>query len=615
MRITTWLVLLATAIGGFLACDRGSTPTPTEVPNQWQAARTTPGHTAHLGKAFEGRTIACNDCHEEKEGFKSPGVTPCAKCHAENAKTHHQGSKEKPTTCLTCHAFSAADGGKAPSCTDCHSGEHANPAHKTAGASCTSCHAPHREPRTVLANCTECHSGVGVKHGSFTVTATSDAGADAITEAKPPREAGIPAGDADIADIGAIAATHGGVCSSCHAPHTVAAEAKNACATCHVAEPTAKGTVNAWLATQAPHIKPSPPKVASHESCTTCHQPHAATKGEVLACAGCHANKTGVAAVKGHGTCTGCHLPHAPNNAPLACESCHKGHDALAASKVAAHDKCTSCHSVHTPTATAAAKCESCHSKVHPTHPSAPAKNETQSACIGCHAPHPAKSTVIASTCTSCHNNAAADNKLHAGAVCSSCHKQHDFKLVSTPALCSGCHATQAAKVQVPGHTFCTSCHGAVHTPQKDVACGKCHGKEAATAPKGHDKCRACHESHSGGLFSGGKPISAAAICGTCHADKQKTHHGNVPGGCGSCHRAHGPAGPASPPACTSCHAKSKPPSLHATPAHAANCTTCHSGHTPVHADRATCTSTCHLDRQNHQPAAKVCTGCHIFGK
>ncbi len=616
MRLTSWLVLLAIALGAFIACDRGSAPTPTEVPNQWQAARTTPGHVAHIGKNHDGKAIACGDCHEEKEAFKSPGVQPCGKCHAENEKTHHEGSKEKPTTCLTCHTFSAADGGKAPVCTDCHTNDKLTATHKShvLKAACTSCHAPHREPRTVQADCTACHTGIGAKHGAFDVPAASDAG-DAIAEAAPPRDGGIPTGDAAIADIGAIAATHTGVCTACHAPHSAAADAKNACATCHVT-PSARGTLNAWLATKAPHVTPAPPKVASHEACTTCHQPHDARKADVLACDGCHAKKTGVRAVKAHDKCTGCHTPHAPNNAALACESCHKSHEALGANKIPAHDKCTSCHDVHAPEKTAASACNGCHSKVHPKHPSAPAAKNTQSACIGCHAPHPAATTTTVATCTSCHSKVApTDHKLHAGVACTNCHKKHDFKLANTPALCGGCHAAPAAKVLKPGHATCTSCHGAVHTPQKDVACSKCHDKESASAPKGHAKCGACHDSHSGSLLASGKPTTAATICSTCHGDKTKTAHGSIAGGCGSCHRPHGPSGPASPPACTTCHATNKLPGLHASPTHAGNCTKCHGGHTPTRADRTTCTSTCHQNMKAHQPEAKSCMGCHIFGK
>jgi hypothetical protein len=35
--------------------------------------------------------------------------------------------------------------------------------------------------------------------------------------------------------------------------------------------------------------------------------------------------------------------------------------------------------------------------------------------------------------------------------------------------------------------------------------------------------------------------------------------------------------------------------------------------HFPPRADRATCTGSCHADRRNHQPDAKICTGCHVF--
>lgn len=69
------------------------------------------------------------------------------------------------------------------------------------------------------------------------------------------------------------------------------------------------------------------------------------------------------------------------------------------------------------------------------------------------------------------------------------------------------------------------------------------------------------------------------------------------------------------PPACTTCHAKPTLDGLHSVAAHGASCASCHSSHAPVRSDRATCTSTCHQDRKNHQPEAKVCKGCHMFRK
>jgi hypothetical protein len=72
----------------------------------------------------------------------------------------------------------------------------------------------------------------------------------------------------------------------------------------------------------------------------------------------------------------------------------------------------------------------------------------------------------------------------------------------------------------------------------------------------------------------------------------------------------------AAPPGCATCHARPTLPALHAAPGHA-QCSACHvSSHEPPREDRATCTAgSCHADRTSHQPAAQVCTGCHVFRK
>jgi hypothetical protein len=132
--------------------------------------------------------------------------------------------------------------------------------------------------------------------------------------------------------------------------------------------------------------------------------------------------------------------------------------------------------------------------------------------------------------------------------------------------------------------------------------CASCHKAEAASAPAGHAPCEGCHATHD--------PTAKPVSCATCHTDKPKTEHGRVVADCTTCHRAHGPNGAPSPPACASCHAQ--PPGLHAVAQHAA-CSACHSAHeTRPSSDRATCLA-CHRDRNNHEPAAKTCAGCHPF--
>ncbi|MGZ5969936.1 MAG: hypothetical protein ACXWP4_19825, partial [Polyangiales bacterium] len=113
-----WVLFLAIVFGAFAACTHESNENPTQVPATYEEVRTAPGHVAHLGKTFEGKTIACNDCHAlDDGGLRSPGVAPCAKCHKKADATHHVGNATTQTTCLTCHVFGK---GTVQTCASCH---------------------------------------------------------------------------------------------------------------------------------------------------------------------------------------------------------------------------------------------------------------------------------------------------------------------------------------------------------------------------------------------------------------------------------------------------------------------------------------------------------------
>jgi hypothetical protein len=159
------------------------------------------------------------------------------------------------------------------------------------------------------------------------------------------------------------------------------------------------------------------------------------------------------------------------------------------------------------------------------------------------------------------------------------------------------------------GHGDCSACHGQslAHAPAPPAPCGTCHAKEQASAPAAHAKCERCHEPHGG-------TVKPEAACASCHADRTGGPHGGIAGGCRTCHRPHGPGGVPQPPTCTQCHAPSSLPALHASRGHT-DCATCHtSSHAPPRAERTTCTAGgCHADRRDHQPAAQVCSGCHVF--
>jgi hypothetical protein len=329
----------------------------------------------------------------------------------------------------------------------------------------------------------------------------------------------------------------------------------------------------------------------------------------------------------GHAACTSCHAPHAPAEARASCASatCHGTKAALASTRVPAHDKCESCHDPHRPTESPALACARCHADVQPKHPGFKSKTASASACVGCHAPHPPPgATAKAAACSSCHttaHGAHGDGSLHAGGVtCTKCHAPHELGAAMLShgakpakpdalALCARCHAERATLVAArPGHKDCTGCHGAAHAPTKKPACTPCHAQEAATAPRGHAACTKCHDAHSGDL-------GTRAVCTSCHKEKTTALHGSLPGSCASCHAPHGPKGVVTPPPCASCHTPAKLEGLHGIGAHNANCASCHTSHSPPRSDRATCTTSCHADRRNHQPAAQLCKGCHMFRK
>ncbi|MDB4946947.1 MAG: Cytochrome c family protein [Labilithrix sp.] len=548
---------------------------PSLVPQEWADVHDSPGHRAHVGKA----DIKCSSCHDESDGgFRSLRETACTSCHAKEVEHHHDGNSENPTTCLTCHQFTATP---APTCLGCHAGTQGKSAavavHVSSGAPCISCHAPHGEQKALQADCATCHKETTAQHGSMKVS-TDVAG-------HPPH---------------ATDAIHAasGTCADCHAPHAHAVVAQGTCRGCH-------------------EDKPQGDKPSGHPACVTCHEPHQATRAAVKACVTCHAEKR-PALTAAHTECATCHKPHETQQARASCSTCHANKPTLGAPGIAAHAACDNCHKPHEPKASMGNACVSCHSAITVDH--APGGAST---CTSCHDLHPKKASAttamaIAKPCTTCHKEATSDVTGHTkGLGCTSCHKPHEFRLGKPKAaLCTSCHASETkVAMQSLGHKDCIQCHSDVHKPEREKPCASCHSQEASSAPPGHQACQGCHAPHDGHLTKG-------AACATCHAQEASTKHSHVPGGCATCHQPHGPAapkgpkGPSSPPTCLTCHTNPKLPGLHKligkNPAGHQQCGTCHSAHQPVRDDRATCTS-CHEDRKNHQKAATKCNGCHIF--
>ena len=644
LLLLAFAAVAAAVVAVYAIATRPPPLSPLEhIPTTWKDARETPMHVFHVGT----KKIACGECHSQPDA--SPNESACTKCHEKETKRHHHGSAETPTTCLSCHVFGANK--SAPTCNDCHTkakrapGAPALDHHASADLPCGSCHSIHADERAVLADCTTCHQTMSAAHGAFAVHARPDAVPDASMDLSMDaavlafvREAGAPSFAAHERDASSADLAHahvgdphqalpGQVCTMCHAPHTGKEAAKGTCEGCHVTARTATGhtgPVLAAIAKTAPHVAPRGPRVAGHEACVTCHEPHRARKSDVRGCEGCHGDHRGVAAVRGHSTCTGCHTPHAPKEARASCSAtCHANVTVLAAQRVPAHAECASCHDPHRPEVSAGNACVRCHSNVKPSHPPvASAKGEQ--ACTGCHAPHGGRAGAVAhaaaipvaNDCTSCHKSAKDDHAFHAGkTACTACHAPHGFRLAGAgAALCAKCHDDKAkATTSRPGHANCTSCHGSAHAPVAKPACASCHADQAKTAPKGHSACTSCHDAHSGSL-------GTRATCTSCHENKANALHAKVGQGCATCHRPHALTGAKAasfhagdaPPACASCHAKPSLKGLHGAGGHA-TCANCHVAHGPPRSDRATCTSTCHTDRKNHQPEAQVCKGCHLF--
>jgi hypothetical protein len=494
----------------------------------------------------------------------------------------HVGTKN--VACTECHGASTTPGTApvvlAEACGKCHAselesghvrkGEHRDGT-PAAATTCLSCHV--FGANKAAARCNDCHAAThrapdapALEHHA---SAEIPCGSCHSVHAK--QRTTLPDCTQCHTSVSAVHGTFasdaGSMCTACHAPHSAKETALGTCEGCHVGVHADAGST--------PHVAPRGPGVASHQACVTCHEPHRARRADVRSCRQCHADHAGVSAVAGHAVCTGCHAPHAPAEARTSCSTtCHATVTTFASVRAPAHAVCTSCHDPHRPDKAPGQACEGCHESTKPSHPAVASAAGAMGRCVGCHAPH-------------------AREPAGVGA-----------------ALCAKCHADKtAATTTRSGHQSCSGCHADAHSPVAKPSCTGCHAEETRTAPAGHATCTSCHDAHSGSL-------GTHASCTNCHTDKAKAQHGSIPTGCGSCHRPHGGppsrVGPEKPPACASCHSRPSLQGLHGISAHG-SCESCHTTHAPPRSDRATCTTTCHTDRRNHQPAATSCKGCHLF--
>ena len=494
--------------------------------------------------------IDCAGCHDLRaEDFRAPPDDTCLGCHRGHGAAVHGTAPE--AACRTCHDFLARD-----------------------------------EATARARPCTSCHDTAQGSHAAIVIHQKQDC--LACHPVHPRRDEPPP-------------------CVRCHDRQ----------ATRHPAPAAPARTITAGRTTGG-----AASRASGTTECQVCHLPHRPARQALARCQECHVDGAGdlpaaaripaTALFRGHDRCLACHAEHGFSRATVkACRDCHAGKHVLASEKVAKHAACTSCHDPHAARLPAVARCAACHPAVATSskHPHDPAGRD----CLGCHPPHQdlGASRAVLGCTDRCHGDKRSAD--HGTLACGECHPRHRFVAgTAAPALCLSCHATAIGHAPAiatsAGHASCTNCHAsAAHRPKAArPGCGTCHPGEASAVPAGHAECKKCHDVHSG------KHPPGAARCESCHADRARTPHVRVAGGCQACHRPHGPSGPATPPPCAQCHAAGSLTGLHAAPSHR-NCATCHLAHAPAIAGREPCLR-CHVDRRDHAPAARLCQACHPFG-
>jgi hypothetical protein len=520
----------------------------------------------------------CHDPHGKKKAPGSEGRDFCVRCHQLDLLSF-PGDKDGPEAhrkCDGCHVPHAARDQVLTLCSKCH-----EKITKPAGAekptalahkSCASCHRPHLW-KPPLNGCVPCHEQQAhlvqmrspPQHGTCT----------SCHQAHGPKPTGAVCIDCHSKtkkNHVALAPEKHRDCTTCHSPHTPApSEAKTACAQCHKTQlsDVVRGPVG--------HSK---------QGCFGCHSSHDSPKAKAEVCATCHgpvAKSVAAAPTAEHRACTSCHAPHrfSIENGKDTCLACHgaepAGKGRKAASGVAAvvidpagthKGNCKDCHARHGSPAVPKTACFTCHAQVQAQFT---AINPTHGACASCHLPHKPAGGAIA-RCAGCHEpQATAASKwptksAHAG-PCSGCHQQHDAKVVKS---CADCHDKQSKSATGSKHQ-CAQCHAP-------------HKAPPGTGTAWWGKCESCHSAQT----------LAVKDRGFKHSD------------CKSCHAPHRFAAPT----CSSCHDMSKR-GLHSGKQHS-KCGDCHETHAKSAFTRAQCLK-CHEDKRDHQPAAKVCQGCHVF--
>ncbi len=553
----------------------------------------------HSDGAYDGRSTACQSCHQSDYAAASPphvaagfAASACASCHTTatwSGATFDHNATSFPLTgahldaaCMACHSDNVFTG-KPTDCYACHAGDYATaqPNHATSGfpaSECASCHttttwagAVFDHARTdfpltgahMNAACMACHAD-GVYNGKSTT------------------------------------------CESCHQSdyaaatpnHTAAGFAASACASCH--------TTSTWTGAAYDHNATAFPLTGAHvdAACMTCHSDDVFT-GKSGDCYSCHATDYNTA-TPDHVTsgfqasaCASCHntttwgdghFDHAQTDFPLtgahttaACMACHA--DGVYNGKSTA---CESCHQAdytaaqpnHSAAGFAASACASCHTTTtwiggvydHNATSFPLTGAHVDAACMTCHGDNVFNGK--SGDCYSCHAtdyNTATPDHVASGfqaSACASCHNtttwgDGNFDHAQTDFPLTGAHTTAA----------CMACHADGVYNGKSTACESCHQSDYDNAVLDHSAAgfqpSACATCHTTTMWTGGTfdhnttsfALTGAHVdqaCLSCHADNM---FNGKSGDCYSCHATdynnavpnHSAAGFA-PSACASCH-------------------------------------------------------------
>jgi hypothetical protein len=307
-------------------------------------------------------------------------------------------------------------------------------------------------------------------------------------------------------------------------------------------EPRRRGAL-ADGAEAAPEVTRGPGEPGPHAdlACARCHDGAPLERGQPAAttasCRGCH--RDGGARTVSLGAVTIAHRKHPGESALEAgCAACH-AHEGGDEELTVTTTGCVLCHAAELD-GVEEGGCRTCHDPAHVARSSQGVAVAhlglpwIGGECMRCHydvgRPDP---RVAASTCATCHRDAAAAtargagvdlHPSHTGVTCRGCHEEAVHRIVSMSSgvrlSCEQCHATahDAAAEEIAAAT-CNACHDGAHAAEQRLLLGAAPADLAATPG---DKfllgltCRSCH-------VDAGDGTSTRPSCVGCHSPEYAT--------------------------------------------------------------------------------------------